>query len=65
MHTLITNMPHTLMTPADAVALAASLQREAWDDGDDTQVVAVHCPKGTGLSYVAILDVDGQVLVKL
>ncbi len=65
MRTLITNPPHTLMTPADAEALAASLQREAWDDGNDTQVVAVHCPKGTGLSYVAILDGDGQVLVKL
>lgn len=65
MHTLITNKPHTLMSPADAEALAASLQREAWDDGDDSQVVAVHCPKGTGLSYVAILDSDGRVLVKL
>lgn len=65
MHTLITNLPHALMTPADAEALAASLQREAWDDGDDSQVIAVHCPKGTGLSYVAILDGDGRIIIKL
>lgn len=61
----ITNLPHTLMSPADAEALAASLQREARDDGDDSQVVAMHCPKGTGMSYVAILDGDGRIIIKL
>ena len=50
-----------LLAPAKAEVLAAKLQAS---DEDGWTYTAVHDPKGTGLSYIAIFDEDGVFVAK-
>jgi len=50
-----------LYAPAKANELAAALQ--AGDD-DGWTYTAIHDPKGTGYSYIAIYDEDGEFISK-
>lgn len=48
-----------LMSPEKANRLAAELSEEAKNDG--VEYVAVHCPKGTGQSFVQLVE-DGEIV---
>ena len=52
----LTNVPQKLMTPTKAEEVAAVL-----NSTDDWKYVVVHCPKGTGFSFIEIYDEDGFV----
>jgi hypothetical protein len=59
---------YSLMAPASADALAASLNREEARENsapDRLEYRAVHCPKGTGLSFIEVLDDSGAVIGNL
>jgi hypothetical protein len=48
--------------PADAELAATMAEAE---DGCGWKYVAVHCPKGTGFSFINIFDEDGEFVGKL
>jgi len=50
----------SLFQPSKAEEIAASLNAD-----DDWTYTAVHCPKGTGLSFVQIADEDGAIVGKV
>ncbi len=52
--------PGQLLSPADADATAARLGLE----DPDWTYTAVHCPKGTGLSFILVHDEDGELVGK-
>jgi len=56
------NHTGNLFAPAKADELAAELNS---DVEDDFVYTVVHCPKGTGLSFVTITDEDGHNIGKL
>jgi hypothetical protein len=47
---------HKLFSKEDAIKIAAELSKD-----DDWEYRPVHCPKGTGLSFIEIYDEDGLV----
>ena len=51
----------TLFAPAKAIKVAAEL---AAGDPDWTYTV-VHCPRGTGYSFINIFDEDGEFVSKV
>ena len=55
-------IPKMYKNPADAMEAAAKAQ-----DADDSgwKYVAVHCPQGTGYSFINILDEDGEIVGKM
>ena len=59
--------PHKLMSKEKAEDLAVLLNAEAEADGDDgdCKYKAIHDPKGTGLSFVGIVDENDEVIFKL
>jgi len=46
--------------PADAIKVAAAMQAE----DADWKYTAIHCPKGTGYSFIEIRDEDGFLVGK-
>lgn len=48
--------------PAHAVAAAAKAEA---DDDCGWKYVAVHCPDGTGYSFIKIYDEDGEFVGKM
>lgn len=58
MHAILNHTPK-LFRPADAELLAAELDADAVEAGDDWRYNAKHCPKGKGYSLVVIFDEDG------
>ena len=59
---------YSLMAPASADALAHSLNREEAHETsapDRCEYRAVHCPKGTGLSFVEVYDANDELIGKI
>jgi len=56
----IANKPHQLFNPKDAEEKALEL-----NESDDWTYKVVHCPKGTGYSYIEIYDEEGEFISKL
>jgi hypothetical protein len=52
---------HRLFAKADAIKIAAEMKA-----GDpDWDYRPVHCPKGTGFSFIEIFDEDGQFVARV
>lgn len=60
MQAQITNKSYELFSPEKAEAMAKKL-----NESDDWTYKVVHCPKGTGYSYIKIYDEDGEFISKL
>lgn len=60
--TIINDAGNNLFAPAKADELAANLNA---DVEDGFVYTVVHCPKGTGFSFITITDEDGNVVGKL
>jgi len=58
----IDNEPHQLFAPKAAEEKAKELNS---DSHDDWTYEVVHCPKGTGYSYINVYDEDGNLVSKL
>ena len=56
----IDNAAATLFTPAEADATALMMNAD-----DDWTYTAVHCPKGTGSSFITVHDEDGEFIGKV
>lgn len=57
----IMNRPHQLWAPAKAESVAKDLNS---DPDEDFEYKVVHCPKGTGLSFIEVYDEDGEFIQK-
>jgi len=62
MNATILNHPHQLMSKESANQLADKLNNDADDDWTYT---AVHCPNGTGWSFVEIHEADGTFVGRI
>ena len=56
----ISNEPHELFTPKNAELKAKEL-----NDNDDWDYRVIHCPKGTGYSFIEVYDENGEFVSKL
>ena len=56
----IATEPHQLFTPEKA-----ELEAKKLNSTDDWTYKVVHCPKGTGYSFIEIYDEDGEFISKL
>ena len=59
---IATTHTHRLMSPEAAEIKAAALNA---DPDEDWTYRAVHCPKGTGYSYIAVYDEDGEFIERM
>ncbi len=57
MHLNIANRPHITFAPEAVDAAAATLNE---DEEDGLTYIVHHDPKGTGRSYIEVLDEDGE-----
>lgn len=62
MPSTILNHPHQLFAPAEAERLAAQLNAEP---GEDWIYTAVHCPQGTGYSFITLHDAEHEYIGRL
>ena len=58
----IINIQESLFIPAKAVEVAAMMNA---DIDDDFSYVVVHDPKGTGRSFIKVIDEDGFYIGKV
>lgn len=56
----ISDQPYELFSPKKAELKAKEL-----NDSDEWTYKVVHCPKGTGYSYIEIYDENGEFISKL
>ena len=61
MNALINTSGYTLYTPENAERIAAELTDF---DLDGWTYKAIHCPKGTGFSFIDIYDEEGEFVAK-
>ena len=58
----IRNQPHQLLEKEKAIELAETLNEE----DDEWFYLAIHCPNGTGFSFIEIYEEkDGEFIAKL
>jgi hypothetical protein len=62
MYKAILNHQGNLYQPEKAVEICATMNA---DSDDDWTYEAVHCPKGTGLSFIKITDENNEFVGKL
>ena len=62
MLTISNTYPEKLFNKEKAIALAEEMNA---NEDDDWEYRPVHCPKGTGFSFIEIYDKDGEFVGKL